>query len=387
MSAGPIRLIARREFVERARDKGFIISTAITLLVLVGFVGAGALLARRPSYELGVVGGPARAIAERARVELGPDLRLEVRELASAAEAERAVREGEIDAALIEGSRVVVRTEPDPTLAGALQRASARLRTEAALAGKGLGRATIEEALDQPPLQVRALEPRDPRRREHAAAALVGLVALYGQLFAYGYWVAAGVVEEKSSRVVEVLLAAVRPSQLLRGKILGIGLLGLFQLGIIAGAGFAAARLAGVLRFPGGAAAVVGLVLGWFLLGYAFYACLFAVAGAIVPRQEDLQATMTPLTILILGAFLLGIEANRNPGGTLALVASFLPPTAPLAMPSRLVLGEATAWQGLVAAALSVAATAALVPVATAIYARAILRPGRVRIRDALRRT
>ncbi len=380
-----VRLVARREFVERVRDKGFIVSTAITLLVLVGVVGGGALLARRPSYDLGVVGEAARAVAERARRELGPDVRLRIRALPSVPAAERAVREGGLDAALVEGSGILVRAEPDPSLVGALQRASARLQMQRALTDAGLSPGEVDEVLDQPPLSVRALEPQDPRRREAAAVAFVGLVALYGQLFAYGYWVAAGVVEEKSSRVVEVLLATVRPSQLLRGKILGIGLLGLLQLGIITAVGFLVGRLAGVVRFPGGALAVIALVLGWFLLGYAFYACLFAVAGAIVPRQEDLQATMTPLTILIIGALFVGIEANRDPGGTLALVASFLPPTAPLAMPARLVLGEAGAAQGLLAVVLSAAATAALVPLATRIYARAVLRPGRVRIREALR--
>ncbi len=385
MSSGPVRLVARREFVERIRDKGFIVSTAITLLVLVGLVGGGALLARRASYDLGVVGEPGRAVAERARRELGGEARLRIRMLPSVAAAERAVRDGDLDAALFDGSEILVRAEPDPVLVGALQRASARLRVERAIVGAGLPPTEVAEALDQPPLPVRALEPQDPRRREAAAVAFVGLVALYGQLFAYGYWVAAGVVEEKSSRVVEVLLATVRPSQLLRGKVLGIGLLGLLQLGIITGVGFLVGRLAGVVRFPGGALAVIALVLGWFLLGYAFYACLFAVAGSIVSRQEDLQATMTPLTLLIIGALFVGIEANRDPGGTLALVASFLPPTAPLSMPARLVLGEAGAVQGLLGAGLSVAATAALVPLATRVYARAVLRPGRVRIREALR--
>ena len=238
--------------------------------------------------------------------------------------------------------------------------------------------------LDQPPLPVRALEPLDQRQREYAAVGFVGVLALYGQLFAYGYWVAAGVVEEKSSRVIEVLLATVRPSQLLRGKILGIGVLGLVQLSIIAGVGFAASQITGALRFPGGALGVIGLVLVWFVLGYFFYAGLFAVAGSIVPRQEDLQATMTPLSIFIIVSLFLGIEANQHPGSLLAIVTSFLPPSAPLVMPSRLILGDAPVWQGVLSAVVSLAATLALVPVATRIYSRAVLQPGKVRIRQVL---
>jgi ABC-2 type transport system permease protein len=377
-----IALIARREFVERVRDRSFLISTGITIAVLVGVVGAGALLAREPSFDLGVVGE--EPLVARVREEAGVGgLRLVVHRYASRLDAEAAVRAGDVDAA-IEGGALVVRSEPPPELLALVRRAAVMLHAEEVLAGSGVDPARIERALRPPPLAVRALEPRDPRERERAAVAFVGILALYGQLFAYGYWVAAGVVEEKASRVVEVLLSTVRPSELLRGKMLGIGLLGLFQLALIAGTGLAVALLAGALRFPTGALTVIGLVLGWFLLGYAFYAGLFAVAGSIAPRQEDLQATMTPLSILIIGALFVGIQANQDPSGTLALVASLLPPTAPLVMPSRIVLGEAPAWQGLLSVGLMLGATAALVPLATTIYARAVLQPGRVRLRQAL---
>ena len=221
--------------------------------------------------------------------------------------------------------------------------------------------------------------------RETATVAFVGVLLLYGQLFAYGYWVAAGVVEEKSSRVVEVLLATLRPSHLLRGKILGIGLLGLAQLLLIGLVGLFASSAVGTLEFPSGAIATIGLVLTWFVLGFFFYASLFAVAGSIVTRQEDLQTTMTPLTILIVGSFFIGLSATSNPDSTLAVVASLLPFSSPLVMPTRIALGDAATWEVVASIAISVAATAALIPLATKIYSRALLRPGRVRIRQLLR--
>lgn len=386
MSAGPVRLVARREFVERIRDKGFLISTGITLSILVLFVGASALMAQTSSYDLAIAGAGAEAIAERVVAEAeaaGVEVRL--RPAASAGEAERAVREGEADAALVDGDRIVVLADPPEDLVQRIQRVSALVRSEAALGDAGLTAEAIAEALAQPPLPVDALEPVDRREREYAAIGFVGVLALYGQLFAYGYWVASGVVEEKSSRVVEVLLATLRPSQLLRGKVLGIGVLGLVQLAVIGAVGFAATQVLGGLRFPGGALVVIGVVLFWFVLGYFFYASLFAVAGAIVPRQEDLQSTMTPLSIVIIVAFFLGIEANQNPDSMLAVVASFLPPSAPLVMPSRLILGEASAWEAILSVAISVAATLALIPVATKIYARAVLQPGKVKVRQVLR--
>lgn len=378
-------IVARREFVERGRDRGFLISTAITLLVLVGVIVATSLLGGERRYRLGAV-DDAREVAERsvqAAHLLDVDVELVTTSDDSAAVA--AVRDGRLDAAVIGGAEIVVRSEPPTELVGIVQVVSQRMRSEEALRGTGLSDDQIRAALDQAPLEIRALEPVDDRRRENSAVAFVGVLALYGQLFAYGYWVAAGVVEEKSSRVVEVLLATVRPSQLLRGKILGIGVLGLLQLLLIGVVGLIAAQTVGSLDFPSGAIATIGVVLVWFIFGFFFYASLFAVAGSIVPRQEDLQSTMTPLTLLIVGSFLIGLNAIGNPSSTLATVASLLPPSAPLVMPSRIVLGETSLLGALLSVAITVAATVALVPLATRIYSAAVLRPGRVRIRQALR--
>jgi ABC-2 type transport system permease protein len=360
--------------------------TGITLLILVLFIAASAFFARQSRYDLGVVGVSSRALGRQVvDAAAGVDVEVRLSAYASTGAAEAAVRSGEIDAALVDGDGIVVESDPPADLVGAIQSVSARARSEAALAAAGLSADEVSAALHQPPLPVRALQPLDQRRREYAAVAFIGILALYGQLFAYGYWVAAGVVEEKASRVVEVLLATVRPSQLLRGKILGIGLLGLFQLFLIGAIGFATAELTAALRFPTGALGAIGIVLVWFVLGFFFYASLFAVAGSIVSRQEDLQSTMTPLTILIVASFFVGISATSDPSSTLALVASLLPPSAPLVMPTRIVLGEATAWQALLSIALSVAATFALIPVATKAYSRGALRSGKARIRGLLR--
>jgi ABC-2 type transport system permease protein len=378
-------IVARREFVERGRDRGFLISTAITLLVLVGVIVATSVLGGETRYRLGAV-DDARQVAERS-VQAAQllDVDVELVTTSDDAAAVAAVRDGRLDVAVIGGAEIVVRSEPPAELVGIVQAVSQRMRTEEALRGTGLSDDQIRAALDQAPLGIRALEPVDDRRRENSAVAFVGVLALYGQLFAYGYWVAAGVVEEKSSRVVEVLLATVRPSQLLRGKILGIGVLGLLQLLLIGVVGLIAAQTVGSLDFPSGAIATIGIVLVWFVFGFFFYAGLFAVAGSIVPRQEDLQSTMTPLTLLIVGSFLIGLNAIGNPSSTLATVASLLPPSAPLVMPSRIVLGETSLLGALLSVAITVAATVALVPVATRIYSAAVLRPGRVRIRQALR--
>ncbi|HZD17339.1 MAG TPA: ABC transporter permease, partial [Actinomycetota bacterium] len=346
----------------------------------------GSVFNRGTRFDLAVVGEASAEIgrdAVAAAAALG--IEIELLDPADEDEAERAVREGEADAALVDGERIVVRASPPEQLVGVVQAVSLRARSKDALVHAGISEETVDAALAPPPLPVQALEPVDARQRENSVVAFVGVLALYGQLFAYGYWVAAGVVEEKASRVVEVLLATIRPSQLLRGKILGIGVLGLAQLLLIAMIGLVTARAVGSLDFPSGAIATIGIVLVWFVLGFFFYAGLFAVAGSIVTRQEDLQTTMTPLTIVIVVSFFVGINATSDPGSTLAAVASLVPPSAPLVMPSRIVLGEASGWSIALSAGLSIGATVALVPLATRIYSRAVLRSGRVRLRQVLR--
>jgi ABC-2 type transport system permease protein len=379
-------IVARREFVERVRDRGFQVSTSITLLLLVGIVVISALFNRPTRFDLAVVGEGSNTIArDVALAARALDIGVDLHELADAAQARRAVDAGDADAAIVDGQRIVVRAEPPAQLVGLIQAASLRERSEQALVSAGLSEQQVDQALQQAPLPVDALEPVNAKRREAASIAFVGVLILYGQLFAYGYWVASGVVEEKSSRVVEVLLATVRPSHLLRGKIFGIGLLGLAQLLLIGIVGFVAAKAVGSLDFPSEAISTLGLVLAWFVLGFFFYAGLFAVAGSIVSRQEDLQTTMTPLTIVIVASFFIGIGATGNPDSTLAVVASLLPFSSPLVMPTRIALGEAAWWEIVASVVVSVAATAALIPIATTIYSRALLRSGRVRIRQVLR--
>lgn len=379
-------IVSRREFVERARDRGFAISTAITLVILVGIIVVSAIFDRGTRFDLATVGEGSREVA-RDVAAAARLLDVEVRVVAfdDLAPAESAVDAGDVDAAIVSGERLLVRGEPNAQLVALIQAASIQRRTRAALLEAGLSGEQIDAVLAQGPLPVESVEPVDPRRRELGTVAFVGVLALYGQLFAYGYWVAAGVVEEKSSRVVEVLLSTVRPSELLRGKIFGIGFLGLLQLLLIAVVALAVSMAIGRLEFPSGALEVAALVLFWFVLGFFFYASLFAVAGAIVTRQEDLQSTMTPLTIAIVASFFIGIAATGNPSSTLATLASILPFSSPLVMPTRIVLGEAELWEVGLSIALSVASTALLIPIATKVYARAVLQPGRVKVRQMLR--
>ena len=193
-------------------------------------------------------------------------------------------------------------------------------------------------------------------------------------------------VEEKASRVVEVILSTIRPRNLLAGKVIGIGLLGLGNLLLTVGIGLVAAQVTGAIDVDGAIIGAAALALAWFIVGYAFYACAFACAGALVPRQEELQSTMTPLTLIILVAFFVSFAVLEDPDGTLAHVTAFIPMTAPMTMPPRIVTGDAPPWEIVASLAVTIGASLALIPLAARIYEGGILRTGSsLKLREAWR--
>lgn len=378
-------LVARRDFRVRIRDKGFLISTLITLTVLSVFIlirahGGGGT----PSYDLGIVGpgGTGGTVVEVGRRQ---GVAVTLHGYTDAGAAERALRSGDVDAVLEHG-RLQGSQEPSPELVDLVETAAVAKAIRDALSKAGVSDDRIAEVLNPRPVVVETLEPPDPDRDANAAVAFVGVLLLYGQLFGYGVWVATGVIEEKSSRVVEILLSAIRPRQLLAGKVAGIGLLGIAQLAFIALFAIALASVTGALAIPASAFGTAGLVLIWFVLGFAFYAGLFAVSGSLVSRMEELQNAMVPINLIIFASFFISIGALENPDTTLAKVASMLPFSSALAMPVRIVLGSAGAAQIALSVALLVGSTLLLVPLAGRLYAGAILRTGaRVKLRDAWR--
>jgi ABC-2 type transport system permease protein len=368
-----IALVARREITERVRERSLLISTLVTIAILAAIIVVPSAigLGGTEEHRVAVAGPQAERVARAAQpAARSLDARIQIVRLADDAAVRRAVRADDADAGITrDGAAIVVHKKADEKLAAALQEGSAALRRTEQVA----------------PLPVRALEPGDNTDKQQSLA-FVAVIMLYGQLIAFGFWLAAGIVEEKSSRIVEVLLATIRPRELLAGKIIGIGVVGLGQLLIIGIVGSAIAVATGTLDLAGDAVGALAVVLAWFVLGYAFYSCLFAVAGALVPRQEDIQNSTGPLTIVLLGSFLLSFAAIDDPGGGLATALSFVPPTAPMIAPVRLIAGEMPLGQVLLSAAVIVAGTLVLVSLAARIYSNAVLRTGtRVKLLDAWR--
>lgn len=383
-----VRIVAGREIAERARDKSFAFSTAVTLVILLALVIVPRVtgIGDDSPSKVAVAGPLAEALAAALEAQEGSADAVDISVLPSAEAAEHAVLDGDVEAAIVGDSRIVVKDDLSNDLGVRLQAASAAVRAEAALEQAGLAGEEARSILAPAPLPVEELEPDEDDSGPTDTFALVAVIVLYGQLVGYGFWVGNGVVEEKASRVVELILATISPRQLLAGKIVGIGVLGFLQLMLIAAVTFATAVALDVVDAGSRELATIGIVLGFFVLGYAFYACLFAAAGSAVQRVEDLQNVTTPLVLVVVGSLVLSITAVYNPDGTLAQVFSLVPPFSAIVMPPRVTAGDASAWQIAVAVVLLLAAVAVLVPIAARIYSNAILRTrGRVSFREALR--
>jgi len=387
------RVVAARDFWVRLRDKGFVISTMITLSVLSVFILIRAYTGGPDSFQLGYVGD--RVVADRvAALADTSGIDVSVVGFDDPRRADQALRDGRVDA-IVEGGLDDVRAGtatlrvlrgPPELLDQLVQGAAIGLRIDAALSEAGVRDATVQQLKDQHPIDASAILPPDPNRASKAAVAFVAVLLLYGQLFGYGVWVATGVIEEKNSRVVEVLLSAIRARQLMAGKIAGIGALGLLQLIFIAIFAITLASATGAIDLPSDSFSAAALTVGWFVLGFAFYAAMFAVAGALVSRMEELQNAIVPINLLIFASFLISIGALQDPDSTIARVASLLPISSALAMPVRMVLGSATAWEIVGSLAIVIGSTALLIPLAGRVYAGAVLRTGaKVKLRDAWR--
>ena len=371
--------VARRELVELPASRTMRISVVLLLILSIGgAVAAARLTGRTPTDDIALVGARSAALQPAIQLqatEMGRKARVHRTE--SGTTASRWLRDGTVDVALLDGSRILVKSNTSQPAVRVVRDAAAAQRVLDRLRSAGLTTTQALSVMSPQPVPVAALEPNPRNTDRNRGLIVIGLLALFTVMIFYGQAVAQGVTEEKSSRVVELLLTTVTPRRLLTGKVLGIGLLGLAQLFLAGAAALAAGQLAGGTGLPSAAPKAVALVLLWFILGYAFYSVAFAAVGALVSRQEDLSTAIVPITIVMTASFYLAlIVANDNPNGTLAQIAAFVPPVAPMVVPARMVLGNMTTLGLILSVAVDLIATAGLILLAGRIYERAILRVG-----------
>jgi ABC-2 type transport system permease protein len=390
--------IARREIREHGRSKSFLITTALTFLLVAALVTVPGLIGGDTAeYTVGSVGEGNEPIITAAE-QLGnasdeedaePSVAIDVQEFEDRAAAEAAMDEGEVDAVLVDGSEVIVESVGgfgESQLTALLQQGAASVQLEAIVAEGGEAAANVIEVMTSDPLETTTLTGQDTGDDTRGGVAYAGLLLLYLAVLLYGNWILTGVTEEKSNRVVEVLLSSVKPWQILAGKIIGIGALGIAQFAGTILVALVALRLTDAMELPSLDAALVINLIVWFILGFLLFAVLYGAAGSLASRTEDAQNVAFPMSMIAVAGFFVSITALTDPDGTAAVIGTFIPFTAPFVVPVRAALEAIPAWQYLASVVITLATIVGLVFVAGRIYAGGLLRFGtRVKLRDAWR--
>ncbi|HEX3004661.1 MAG TPA: ABC transporter permease [Angustibacter sp.] len=387
-----IGLVVRRELTTRVRSKMFAISTALFLLSVVGLAVVMHVVGDRATTATVGLLPSARTVAAPLH-DVGTAVGLTVRttQVPDEATAEQRLRDGSLDAVVVQAGsqmQVQVRRTLGDQLKAALTVLARQVAQDEAVAGAGGDAAQVRAAVARSGVQVRSVEPAPQFQSERIALGLVAGILVYLSLMIYGQTVAQGVIEEKTSRVVELLLATLRPWQLMLGKVIGIGAAGLLQMVVVAGGGLAVGLALGTLTLPSSVAVgVVIWALVWYLIGFVMYALLFAAAGAMVSRQEDAGGVTAPILGIIIVPYVIAVSIlPSQPDSRLAHVLSLVPVFSPTLMPVRIALGVVPAWELAFTVVLGLAVTAGFVWITGRVYGNSVMRTGaRVRLGDALK--
>jgi ABC-2 type transport system permease protein len=352
-------LVTEREIGSKLRSKSFVISTAILLLIALASVIWGGIAANAGAGD----GIPVAVTSDTQREVQGVD-GLKVTEVESTDAATALVADGTVDAALV----------PD-TSGGSFP--------YKIVASDSIPRDLVTLLSQSPPVEL--LNPDGPTE-----GALRYLIALgFGIVFlmaasTFGGTIAQSVVEEKQTRVVEILISAIPVRALLAGKVIGNTILAMAQILALAAIAIVGLAVTGQSEVLAGLGGPLVWFAVFFFFGFVLLAALFAAAGAMVSRQEDIGVTTTPLTLLIMAPYFLVIFFNDNP--VVLGIMSFVPFSAPVGMPLRLYLGEAQWWEPLLSLVILIATCVAAVWVGSRIYANSLLRMGaRVKLAEALK--
>ena len=409
-----IWLVVKREFLTRVRTKGFIISTVALPLFTIAIFLVPVFMARRQadhSLKIAILddaGGLAAGIAQgldrklpngqpafqivrtldKPGREEGEKLRQQLRDQVS---------RGELDGFLVVPEEVIAgkpatfhtKNTSDLTLAGSLRRAVSDAAVTARLQARGIKLENVTElvrGVDVTLVKVTKGGEIEEKGQTFLTAMIMVMV-LYMTLLVYGLMTLRSVLEEKTTRIVEVLVSSLRPFQLLTGKLLGVAAVGFTQYliwtvsgALLAsyGASVAAAFSPGSslpqIQFP--LSMLVYLVV-FYLAGYFLYAALYAAAGAMVSSDEEAQYVQLPMTLMIVVAFMLFGVIMHNPNSTLSIVLSLIPFFAPILMVMRIAIQTPPFWQIALSIGLMFLTTLGVLHVSAKIYRVGILMYGK----------
>lgn len=381
-----VLLIAKREIVTHVRTKSFQWGLAITLLLILGYILLSPLLS---SFSGGPFGGNAEpskvAVTEQVEdvhTERLTEAGMEIVSVKSAQEGIDLMRADEV------GSVVAKPTELGGVTVYDLNREPVEAATDvpAVVLGIDAPSNAVMSALTVSP-EGYSLENEEeagpPIWLGYTLAIMFGVAFLFG-VVGYGMQIAQTVVEEKSSRIVEILLATVTPRAILAGKILGNGLLAIGQIALIALLAIGAFALTGQME----AVSMFGPGMLWFLVffipGFLLFASMYSAIGAMVSRESELGSVSSPLMILAMTPYMLAIFFNDNEA--VMRVLSYVPISSPITMPMRMAMGTAEWWEPIVSLVILIVTFIAVIALAARMYENSILRIGsRVTFRESLK--
>ncbi|MGW5724056.1 ABC transporter permease [Amycolatopsis sp. NPDC003865] len=392
--AAAVGLVASREISTRVQSKAFRVATVVMLLlivvgiVLIKLLSGGGGADSKVGFTAATAGFSAPLKASGQAVGES----IETTQVADEAAGRAQLADGSLDALLTGDGKSVhvqVKKDLDGKLANVLQLVARQVALDQQITALGGNPAQFEgvvasaKFVEDPPLE----EPYDYNGQQLVLGIVAGIL-IYLSLMINGQTVAQGVVEEKTSRVVELLLSTIKPWQLMAGKVLGIGVVGLIQMLVIGVGGVVTGLATGTLTISVSAAVgtVVWLVV-WYLLGFFMYSIVFAALGALVSRQEDVGGATMPALMFVIAGYVVGISVlPSDPGNTFVEVLSVIPVFSPTLMPMRLAMGGVPVWEAVVSVGLVVLMIPGLIWLAARIYRNAVMRTGaKVKLRDALR--
>jgi len=378
-------LVAHRGLVENVRSRSFKVLTGLLLLLSLAAVTIPQILSGgSTAYTIATIGkAPAAVVATLDAAGKSADFTVTYVSRQDEAAVRKAVRDGDATAGLAGGTLYTSATSAG-TFPAVVAQAVVTLETSRQLSKAGLSPRQVADLESiRPPKQVIA-GPVDNVGRVGVGVA-VGIV-LYLALMLAGTAIATTVAMEKSTRISEVLLAILRPSQVLVGTVMAVGTVTLGQLIVLATPLAVAVRVTDKIGVPAVAAGDIGLAVAWFVLGFALYAFLFAAAAALVNKITEVNSAILPVVMILVASYIVALAVVApDPSAGWSVAVSIFPLTAPLVMPVRWTSGQVPIYQLLLAMALTAATAVLLVSVASSIYRRALLITGhRVRLREMI---
>ena len=378
-------LVAERGLTENLRSRSFKVVTGLLLLMSIAAVTVPQILGSKgTSYTIATIDkAPAAVMTGLNAAGKAADFAVKYVSRPDGTAVREAVRDGDADAGLA-GGTLYTSAKMNGTFPVVIAQTVVALDTSRRLSEAGLSAQQVASLQSiRPPKQV--VVGRVDNEGRAGVGFAVGIV-LYLALIIAGSAIATTVATEKSTRISEVLLAVLRPSQMIVGTVVSVGTLTLAQLVVLTAPLAVAVRVTDKIGLPAVAAGDLGLAVAWFALGFMLYAFLFAAAAALVDKVTEVSTAIMPITTLLIVGYMLGVTVvTADPTGGWSVAVSMFPLTAPLTMPIRWASGEVPVYQLVLAMALTAATSVLLVGAASSIYRRALIITGRrVKLRELI---